>query len=275
MMFSRKRAEEAQRLERERAEEIIKGITQRAERFTQQSWSGLLLVVAFAAMGAAAAVVGYQASKLVLLLIAAALLACATWIAMGLIPRLSKPMLAMTKDGIDTAAYGFIPWESIGGIATSSGGRSQEGGLLLLVPTLPGLTGQMHPCGRARYRLSAGFWKTRLNFPLHRTARINLARRVAESLWEQRTGRRNFWVPNDPELNERLQRVEGEMRRLEAASRNEDPQAALEAMQRADAAMKDFDSLRAKRSRSQTLAVTVLMAIVIVLYAVSFYLKLR
>lgn len=105
------------------------------------------------------------------------------------LPCVGKPMLACTRDGIETAAYGPVPWQDIQGmVLTRVTLRGRDFHTLeLLVPKLSQLTAQMHPCARLGYALRWGDRRQRLRFPLafagERLQKIedDYARSVAEA----------------------------------------------------------------------------------------------
>jgi len=259
----------------ERVAEIVRAATERSESFTYQGWSGVLTGVAIALIGVALFVASYRVGSPVGFGIAAIALVWAVRLWMRLVPLFSKPMLSLSKEGVDTAWYGFIPWTAVEGVHASRGSRSVENALELLVPTLPTMVAQLHPFVRALQRMA---WSRRsrevLQFPIRAGGRrLEVVSGVAEALWEKRIGRRKIWFPDDPSLNERLQTAERESRRLmDISAGTSDPQAALAAMQKANAALDDHQRWYVERNRrDRKLAVVVLVIMIAVIVAMIYF----
>lgn len=162
---------------------------------------------------------------------------------LSVIPRLTAPTLSLTRTGMKTALYGFVPWEEVKGIylseATSKGVTIFH--LEVLVPEIARLRSQMHPFGRVFRALAFGQSRTVIRFSLSRKEAV-FTEHLALALLKRATGRSNRWVPGMPELRADLEREEKFFEELKRIDISNDPERALELLRQHEAEKKTRQS---------------------------------
>lgn len=176
---------------KELANQILRRVGEPNGSYCVHGRAALGNAVLLASAGSAAAYLGFELSNPFALAIGACLLLMAAVCCVDVMPRLFKPMLLLTRDGLQTAEYGFIPWDQITGIRLESHSlmfceiRTME----VSVPHRHELMSKAHPCSRLLYDVGLYRRRNELRFALtqqRRDARVIAI--VAEYLWREKTG---------------------------------------------------------------------------------------
>jgi hypothetical protein len=182
----------------------------------------------------------------------------------GLLP----PKLTLTRDGLQTSQYGFIPWTAIDGVRTIT--QHVKGvtyhALTLYVPTLNDLRSQMTFVTRLRHSLKWGERRRTLLFTLSGAGRqAKVLGTVAELLWNQNTGRKNMWFADDPRFTQMLREAESAGLAVKAIEPGKtSPEDALLQFQRLHAAGDHLlawqTARREQARRTERIAIAVILA---------------
>ncbi len=190
---------------------------------------------------------------------------------MTVLPKIGRPFLSVSREGLEAPMYGTIAWEAIEGLVLTT--RHSKFGthhaLELSVPQLGQLAPQMHPCARILYGLSVGnsrqVARMRLRFGRESP---HFVHQLIETLWERRTGRKNSWLPHDPELSRHFQRMNATTVALRNLRVDENPNTALASFRELTSVADDLDRLmERRRHREKKLTVVVAVIALLVLAA--------
>jgi hypothetical protein len=174
-----------------------------------------------------------------------------------LIPTLGKPVMMISKAGIQTPSHGLIPWQEIEGIhlaRVTARGETQGHRLNLLVPTLPSHLDRMHPFTRALHRMMLRIKPLkmvaiRLFSP---SESATLIESLCRELWKEKTGRTRIWSPDmPPALQNASTRAEALLREFAAADKAGDEAKFIALASTLDQEQKLVQSELKKATRSQ------------------------
>jgi hypothetical protein len=259
--------QDEKRVFEENAMQIVRPLLERAEQFKVWNWKHVPVAIAGTLFGALLSVLAYWGGSWEMFLLGSAFLLGAILVWMIVIPNLFRPLLTLTKDGLNTGAYGFIPWIAVDGIA------SVADRLLVRVPTLEKLTAQMHPCMRVLYRILPRRIKTQVILMMRNRERAALACKVAEILWETKTRRKNLYLPEDPELEKQMRRSNEHLARLEALRHTDDLAEHEKVIRELTVANADIDAERDKLLSRFLRMVFIVIAIFLLLMLFSIALR--
>jgi hypothetical protein len=183
-----------------RAAAIIERIAQTGQPFDAPSWTPApaalcVTLIAVLSLGLLRKQ-GALNWGTVLLLIALLVWAAVLW--RRLAQNLRAPFLRLSREGLSSIDYGFVPWSAIEGVHLAHYKAGVAGmdwrALELHVPTLAELTGGMSARHRLAYRFRIGTRRriVRIDVTLARESGVVIAK-VAEYLLTARSGRRNEW----------------------------------------------------------------------------------
>jgi hypothetical protein len=252
-----------------RAREVADRLAMTGERFDVPGRSGIIVALVMSAIAAGllrAASVDLTAAVLGVLALVSALV---LW--MTVLPKIGRPFLSISPEGLEAPMYGVIAWNAIEGLVLTTQ-RSKFGthhALELSVPQLGQLAPRMHPCGRILYGLSFGRSRrvARMRMRFARES-PHFVHELVETLWNRKTGRKNFWLPNDAELSSHLQRMNDMTVALEDRRADERPEAALARLRELTSATDDLSRLMEKRRhRDKKLMIVVVVGTALVLAA--------
>jgi hypothetical protein len=172
------------------ADQILRNVAEPNGSYCVHGWAAIGSTFLLALAGVAASYLGHELSNPFALAIGACLLLMAALCAIDVAPRLFKPMLLLTRDGLQTAEYGFIPWDQITGVRLESHSvmfcemRTME----VSVPHRHELMSKAHPCARLLYDVGLYRRRNELRFALTQQRRdAQVIAIVAEYLWREKT----------------------------------------------------------------------------------------
>jgi hypothetical protein len=263
--YMNRREEDRKRDGIARARELADRLAMTGERFDVPGRSGIIAALVISAVAAGLLRAGSLDLTAAVLGVLALLTALGLW--MTVLPKIGRPFLTVSREGLEAPMYGAIAWEAIEGLVLTT--RHSKFGthhaLELSVPQLGQLAPQMHPCARILYGLSVGnsrrVARMRLRFARESP---HFVHELIETMWERRTGRRNWWQPHDPELSRHFQRMSATTDALRNMRADENPNAALASFRELTSAADDLDRLMEQR-RHREKKLTVIVAVIAVL----------
>jgi hypothetical protein len=172
------------------AQQILHRVREPNGAYCVHGWAAIGSALLLALAGAAVSLAGYQLSNPLALAIGACLLVLSAICWIDVMPRLLKPMLLITRDGMQTAEYGFIPWDQITGIRMESHSVlfCHVKAMDVSVPHRHELMSKAHPCARLLYDVGLYRRRNELRFALTQQGRdAGVIAIVAEFLWREKT----------------------------------------------------------------------------------------
>jgi hypothetical protein len=173
------------------ADDILHRVHQPQGDYVVQGWASMGPALLLALIGAAVCFGGYQISNPLALAIGACLLIVSALCWIDVAPRLLSPMLRLTRDGLHTAEYGFIPWDQITGVRLESHPLlfCQFHSMEISVPHRHELMSKAHVCARMLYDMGLYRRRNELRFALtQQGSDAPVIAIVAEYLWREKTG---------------------------------------------------------------------------------------
>src|SRR5688572_21776311 len=170
-----------------RAGELADRLTVTGERFDVSGRSGIIAALGLSAVAVILLRIWSIDLTAYVLGILALLSALVLW--MTVLPKIGRPFLSVSREGLEAPMYGTIAWEAIEGLVLTT--RHSKFGthhaLELSVPQLGQLAPQMHPCARILYGLTFGNSRRVARMRLRFTRESpHFVHKLIEALWERR-----------------------------------------------------------------------------------------
>jgi hypothetical protein len=267
--YMHRREEDRKRAGILRARELADRLTMTGERFDVPGRSGIIAALGMTAI--AVPLLGAWSMNLTAAVLGMLALLSALVLWMTVLPKIGRPFISVSREGLEAPMYGTIAWDAVEGLVltTLHSKFGAHHALELSVPELGQLAPRMHPCARILYALSFGnsrqVARLRLRFA---RASPHFVHELAETLWERKTGRKNWWHPHDPELSMHLRRA----REMTAALRNmpaeENPDVALSRFRELATMTDDLDRfMKGRQQRNKRLTVVLMVSAVLLVTA--------
>lgn len=186
------------------------------------------------------------------------------------LPVVGKPLLVLTREGFESAAFGQIPWSAVEGIhleVVRHKGRVVANIMMFRVPDVALRYKVFHPLTRLMHRIRLGQKPGRIHVQLRGSGDDpELVLRVAKFLWTKRTGRNYLWNPAfSDEFNSAERRLEESRKQLEQARGSITPEAFYNASTKMNA---DFEIVSSELQRkSKQLARTAKIGLAVMIAA--------
>lgn len=172
-------------------------------------------------------------------LVFATLTVIATGIAMLIrIAKLGQPLLIVSREGVQPAGYGLLPWSAIYGIECHTPeGRHASGMVLNLF--VPGLKTQLHSAHpfirffRSIPGIRAAKYVNVIMIPLRKPSELpHVIERLCRSIWKNATGRTHHWsIHLSGSEMQYAQLLADTRRKMDAPQREEDLEQVREEME--------------------------------------------
>lgn len=233
------------------------------------------LSLIFGVVATALLVVIYLGSEKIIFLGFAILAAIFTLIAMLVrVAKLGQPLLIISREGVQPAGYGLLPWSALYGIECHTTATKYGSSIVLnlYVPELQTYLGSAHPLIRF-FRSIPGFvakaYVDVIRIPMRKPSELpHVVERLCRELWEQSTGRTHTWSIHFSGSRAQLSRLVVDARRKlkktpESAAALEQTRMEMEKLQRCAQLVKDEHRAGQLWTQVWTVPVVLLLAVLV------------